>query len=382
MPKSRLSLNLRRRALLAALAVCVLAGAFASAAQALPTYFWGVVPQALPTAEQDQRLARGGVESIRVPINWALVQSSQGGKYEWAGVDGIVESASEAGLDVLPFLGGAPTWAEPQVNVAGAGGAIKTPKKLPVTGIARSGWSGFVAAAVARYGPNGSFWSEHPTVPAHPIRTWQIWNEPNFKYFIAKPNPTEYGKLVALSYAALKVSDPGAKIVLAGLFARPKGSRTASGKHKSLNWFGTDFLEQMYKTVPGIKAKFAGVALHPYTYYFQELTPEIEELRNVLVRNGDSKKGLFITELGWSSGKPSSSNLFNKGEAGQAQQMKGAFTLFKKKQATWRIQRVYWFSVDDLPGACNFCGGSGLFGEGFEPKSAWTTYAKFAGGTP
>ncbi len=35
-----------------------------------------------------------------------------------------------------------------------------------------------------------------------PIRTWQIWNEPNFKYFVAKPNPGEYGKLVKISNAA------------------------------------------------------------------------------------------------------------------------------------------------------------------------------------
>jgi hypothetical protein len=382
MPRTGFSLNVRLRALLVALAACVATGAFASAAQALPTYFWGAVPQSVLTSEQDQRLDRGGVESLRIPINWATVQPTQGGKFEWAATDGEIESAANAGLDVLPFLGGAPTWAVSQVTVAGTGGQIKTPSKLPVTGTAGSGWSGFLTAAVARYGPNGTFWSEHPTVPKRPIRTWQIWNEPNFKYFIAKPNPTEYGKLVALSYKALKAADPGSNAILAGLFARPKGARTASGKHKSLNWFGTDFLEKMYKTVPGIRSKFAGVALHPYTYYFQELTPEIEELRHVLAKNHDAAKGLFITELGWSSEKPSSSNLFNKGEAGQAQQMKGAFNLFKKKQATWRIQRVYWFSVDDLAGACNFCGGSGLFGEGFKPKPAWTTYAKFAGGTP
>jgi hypothetical protein len=376
------SMSVRLRALLAGLAVLVATGAFASAAQALPTYFWGAVPQSLLTAEQDQRLDAGGVESLRLPIDWAVVQPVQGGTYEWGSYDGEIENAAKAGLDVLPFLGGAPAWAEPAVSVAGTGGQIKAPSKLPISGTAGAGWSGFLAAAVARYGPNGTFWAEHPTVPKHPIRTWQIWNEPNFKYFIAKPNPTEYGQLVALSYKALKAADPGSNAILAGLFARPKGARTASGKHKSLNWFGTDFLEQMYKTVPGIKSKFAGVALHPYTYYFQELTPEIEELRHVLVKNGDSKKGLFITELGWSSEKPSSSNLFSKGEAGQAQQMKGAFNLFKKNQVKWRIQRVYWFSVDDLSGACNFCGGSGLFGEGFKPKPAWTTYTKFAGGTP
>ena len=120
-------------------------------------------------------------------------------------------------------------------------------------------------AAVARYGPNGSFWAENPGVPKRPIRNWQIWNEPNFKYFVAKPNPAEYGKLVKLSSTALKAADPGAQVILGGLFARPKGCRTDSGKPEALNWFATDFLDQMYETTPGIKAKFNGVALHPYT---------------------------------------------------------------------------------------------------------------------
>ena len=100
------------------------------------------------------------------------------------------------------------------------------------------------------------------------------------------------------------------------------------------------------------------------------------------MKNHDGAKGLWITELGWSSEKPTASNLFNKGEAGQAQQLKGAFNLFKQKQATWHLQRIYWFSIDDSPGTCNFCGGSGLFGAGFKPKTAWTVYTKFAGGTP
>ncbi len=39
-------------------------------AGAVPGNFWGVVPQATPTAEQFQRLKRGGVDSIRIPIAW------------------------------------------------------------------------------------------------------------------------------------------------------------------------------------------------------------------------------------------------------------------------------------------------------------------------
>lgn len=354
---------------------------FAAGAQALPNGFWGVVPQSNLNTAQYQRLGDGGVESIRIPVAWGSVQPSKNGEFFWGGFDGQVEEAAKSGIKVLPFLSGAPDWAVPTRKVPGAGG-LEAPAYLPVKGAARSGWAAFLTAAVARYGPHGSFWSQHPGVPKRPIRFWQIWNEPNFKYFIAKPNPAEYGKLVKNSYTALKAADPGARVVLAGLFARPKGARNAKGKHKSLNWYASDFLDRMYKTTGGLKRKFDGAALHPYTIRVKELPQVTEEFRDVLVANHDAGKGLWMTELGWSSGKPSGGNKFAKGIGGQARELKTAFRLLRGKAAKWKLKTVFWFSVDDAPGACNFCDGSGLFGEGFEPKKSWYAYVGFAGGRP
>ena len=369
------------RACTAALAATAIFAVFASAAHALPAGFWGVVPQSHLSNEQFQRLGGGGVESIRIPIGWGSVQTTQGGEFNWAGFDSLIEESAKAGIKVLPFLSGAPKWAVPEKTVPGAGG-LKAPARLPVSGAARTGWIAFLTAAVARYGPTGSFWAEHPGVPKRPIRVWQIWNEPNFKYFIAKPNPAEYGKLVKISYTALRAADPGAQIVLAGLFARPKGARTASGKHKSLNWYASDFLSQMYKTTPGLKTRFNGVALHPYTIRANEVPAVTEEFRKVLTDNKDGGKGLWMTELGWSSGKASAGNQFAKGLGGQARELRTSFTILRNKQVKWKLKSIFWFSVDDAPGACNFCDGSGLFGEGFQPKPAWFSYVRFAGGTP
>ena len=119
------------------------------------------------------------------------------------------------------------------------------------------------------------------------------------------------------------------------------------------------------------------------SFSYRELTPNIEAVRAVLKLNHDAGKGLWITELGWSSGHPSASNGFNhfeKGPRGQVKQLRGAFGLFKRNQVKWRLKQVYWFSVDDEPNACNFCDGSGLFGAGFVPKPSWPAYVHFAGG--
>lgn len=387
--KATMHIGGKTRACAALLVAAVLVlSVFAATASALPARFWGVVPQAAPSEEQFQRLQRGGVDSIRIPIDWAGLQPTKSSVIDWSGVDSVVERAAKANVEVLPFISGAPTWAVPLATVSGTSG--KAPAHLPATGGAATAWKAFLQQAVTRYGPNGTFWATHPAVPVHPIRAWQVWNEPNFKYFVAKPNPVEYGKLVKLSFGAIRGVDPGAQVILAGLFARPKEGRYLELKRgkkvvrhpTNPNYFAGYFLEQMYKGNPGIKSKFTGAALHPYTPAYKYLADEIEEFRAVMSLNHDAAKGLWVTELSWSSEPPNPAvDQFAKGVAGQARELKGAFTLLRSKAAKWKLQRLYWFSVDDQVGACNFCGGSGLFAKGFKPKKSWFEYVKFAGGT-
>ncbi len=381
MGETRKSLRRTARPGAAILALALIAlAALAAPASALPAKFWGVDPQVNPTNEEMQRLAQGGVGSIRIPIPWAAVQPTEGAPIDWSGFDSVLASSVQNGIDVLPFVYSAPGWAVPEAVVPGSHGSVTAPSKLPVGGSAGAAWAAFLKAAVARYGPGGSFWSANPSLPEKPLRTWQIWNEENFKYFVTRPNPVEYGKLVKASYAALKQADPGAKVILGGMFAKPKEARYKAKPPQA--YFASDFLERMYKSSPGIRSKFNGVALHPYSTVYTRLTPAIEELRAVMKKNHDAGKGLWITELGWSSQKPSPTNEFAKGLQGQATQLKNAFTLLRKNQAKWRLQKVFWFSVDDRGSSCNFCDGSGLFSEGFVPKPSWYAYVKFAGGTP
>jgi hypothetical protein len=373
----------RQRTFLAAVAVSALVLlSSVSSAVALPSNFWGVVPQGTLSVEQMERLKRGGVTTIRVPISWAGVQRSSGGPYDFSGVDAVVATAAAARVNVLPFVFSAPPWAVPQEVVDRRHGA-SAPRTLPVrTGAQRAGWSAFVSATVARYGPNGSFWAENPALAPRPMRTWQIWNEPNFMYFVGRPNPRDYGKLVKISNTAIKAVDPRAKLVLGGLFAYPKQATFKSKPRRAL--FATEFLQQLYRTTPGIKSKFDAVALHPYSTKYQDLDVGIEAVRKTLKANRDPGVDIWITELGWSSGRPSAANGFNsyeKGPSGQAKQLKGAYTLLLKHQVKWRIKSIFWYSVDDNAAICNFCDGSGLFGPGFAPKPAWSAFVRFTGGS-
>jgi hypothetical protein len=369
------------RAWLVAIVVSVAGmAALAPAAMAVPADFWGVSPQNPPSVEQFQRLRAGGVDSVRIPLSWAATQPLGGGEANYAGSDHLVAGAVAAGLNVLPFVYDAPAWAVTSARVPGS--TARAPKTLPVkTAPQRNAWANFLKLVVARYGPGGSFWVANPALPESPIRTWQIWNEANFKYFVVRPSPSDYGKLINVSYAAIKSVDPSAKLILGGLFSAPNEAKFKRKPPQA--YFATDFLDGVYKTTPGVKNKFSGVSLHPYTAKYQELTADIEAFRLVLKENHDAGKKLWITEIGWSSQPPDPvHNAFAKGPKGQVTQLKGAFNLFKAKAAKWKLQRIYWFSVDDQPNSCNFCDGSGLFSEGFVPKKSWFAYVKFAGGTP
>jgi hypothetical protein len=371
---------MKRTALLTlALALLALA-APVSAGAALPADFWGLVTNGAPEPEGAQTLSAGGVESFRVPINWGAVQPGRGDLPQWSSIDPYVRAGAEAGVSVLPFLVGAPGWV---VGSEGVGGGSRAPVSLPVqTSAQRAAWREFLRLAVFRYGPGGSFWNENPLLPAHPIRTWQIWNEENYKYFVARPSPSQYGKLVVDSYQDLRSADPGARIVLGGLFGRPKGgsAKPVAGKIKR-QYFAADFLEQMYKTTPGVRGKFLAVSLHPYSYSYKQLTPEVEEMRAALKASRDPGRAIWLTELGWSSGRPSASNghnKFEKGLQGQARELRGAFGLLRSHATAWRVKRVYWFSYTDSPGTCNFCDGSGLFDDSLKSKPAWSSYKSFA----
>jgi hypothetical protein len=361
----------RARLLLASFAAVAL-GALgsASAAAALPADFWGVVPQLPPTTQDLRVLKRGGVDSMRVPVSWSSVQPDSPREWNWSDADTLIGAAAEARVDVLPFLSSAPGWAVPSDPRVGSS------RFLPVrNGRQRGGWKRFVAAAIRRYGPRGAFWRQHPELPRLRIHIWQVWNEPNFKYFVARPNPKEYGKLVNLTYAAARSADPRAKLILGGLFARPIEATFKVRPRQA--YFASTFLQRMYATTPGIRRKFQGVALHPYTGSWKNLPGRIGEVRRVLARNHDARKPLFITEMGWSSEPPRKGNSFAKGLRGQARELKGAFRLLKRNQRRWHIQGVYWFSINDYAGLCNFCGGAGLFHED-QAKPAWHAYKRFA----
>lgn len=352
------------RRIAAALALLIgLTGALTgapTARAAVPATFWGVNPVAVPTDSQVQQIATGGVGTIRVPLNWSTIQPAAGAGPDWSSFDTLMEAPARYHVQALPVIWGSPSW------------VTDKPLDLPIAKLAL--WDEFLREAVARYGPNGSFWAEHSAVspdplPYEPIRLWQIWNEPNFFYFSDPVSPAAYAKLVVSSHAAISAVDPGAKVLLGGMFATP-----ANPPPKAYS--AVEFLEGLYAR-KGVKSSFDGVALHPYARDTSELGPDIEVVRATMKAHGDGATGLWLTEIGWGS---ASRGPFQKGVKGQARELSRAFSLFLAQRQRWRLEGVDWWSLTDDPSlaACNFCSHTGLFTAGFQPKPAWARFTALA----
>ena len=176
-----------------------------------------------------------------------------------------------------------------------------------------------------------------------------------------------------ISAPAIKAADPGAKVLLTGLFGKPK-ERLPRGMP------ATDFLDAVYRS-PGIKAYFDGVALHPYAPFAGNLVRYVEGIHRVTVKHRD-KPGLYVTEMGWGSQNDFKHDAFEQGIRGQVRQLRDSYTYLIDNHRRLNLKQVYWFTWKDVTGSCDFCDSTGLFygGDGFFPKPAWHAFTALAHG--
>jgi hypothetical protein len=353
-----------------------------------PKGFFGIVPQTPVTEADAKYMKAGGIEAVRSPLIWPAVQPTKKGPYNWAAFDPIVEEAARQGLSVLPFVIATPKW------------VAKKETTLPIyNATQRKAYVKFLRAAVERYGPGGQFWIEHSPKRIHeeqvketngpiyeiagahlkpipkpmPIKTWQVWNEANFFYFAYPVSPHDYARLLKLSSPVIKKAEPGAKVMLTGLFGQP----TAGAKR---GMPAAQFLAELYK-VPNIASYFDGIALHPYAIDSEMLEELVEEMHQVTVENHD-RVPLYITEMGWGSQNDFHIDAFEHGVQGQVEELRKAYSFLLQNRTALDLKQVYWFSWKDLPESCAFCDSVGLFKSGnrFKAKPSWRAFVAITHG--
>jgi hypothetical protein len=305
-----------------------------------------------------KRMASAGVETVRFALYWNLAQpyatadrvpAAQRSRFRDAGgvptdftaSDAVVTAAAKHGLAVTPVVLGAPGWAaaDPTLRIG--------PPSDPAN------YAHFMTALVARYGPAGSFWTEHPSVHKLPVRQWQIWNEVSNPYYWGPSWASLYPPLLRAGYDAVKAADPGSTVLMAGL-----NTGGAGGDKSYPSWTALDELENQLAT-QGLGHPYDQIAVHIYTKSVDDALRVVQATRDVMKRHGDAKVGLAVTELSW----PASHGMLRdaKGHraeffagttnAGQASRLTAGMKLLAKHRAAMRIASVDWFQwVSDYAG--------------------------------
>jgi hypothetical protein len=293
------------RRLLPALILLVLLATAPSASAAVPKHWLGVsfgteyiARKAKPGLGAElARMRRAGVGTARFAVYWfhmqpypsmAAVPPGQRLNYRDVGgiptdfrfLDELVGNAAQKKLPLMPVVLGAPAWATDD-----ASRSIYVPRNP-------ADYARFMDTLVRRYGPTGTFWTEHPDVRYFPVRAWQVWNEVSNSHYWDKSWAKTYPPLLRGAYDAIKAADPQARVVQSGLNSGEAGS----------SWHAQDLLyDQLDKQ--GLGRPFDEVATHVYTRRVPDAVKVVEATRKVMQRHDDAARPIRVTELAWPAAK-------------------------------------------------------------------------------
>jgi hypothetical protein len=301
--------------------------------------------------------ANAGAGVVRIVFNWAGIETRPG-VYDFSRYDEWMRSVANHRMRVLPILFDTPSFYGRQSRRG-----TYPPRNVDA-------YARFAAAAVGRYGPNGSFFTDNPDVPKVPIRSWQIWNEPNLRaYWLPRPNAREYVQMLRAAYQAIRAVDGRAEVVTAGIPAS-----LLSGAIRFERFVGA-----MYKA-KGARY-FDTLAPNAYGRTAQDVIGSIGNLRKLMNRNGDRRGKIWVTEVGWGTGGPRSR--FNIGERRQAVEIPKLLRGLYRVRGRLRLRGVVYFGWQDLrPYAPKFKDmwglHTGLFKLNGRPKPAYRAFKRVA----
>lgn len=302
LPKTGSLAGMRTRLAIVLLGAAALLWSAGNAAAApLPGDFFGVSSPDLIGQTPDQRAPiledqrADGVRLLRQLFDWSDIEPTEG-NYDWTALDSYMASAAGAGMQVLPVVLYSPKWAS---NCPEEANFHRCPPADPAD------FGDFVVTLIDRYGPDGSFWANSPTVPKHPITAWQLWNEPALPaYWGGTPSASQYVDMLKTAVPIIRAHAPAAEIVGAGI---PDSTLTGAIPM-------SDYVSEMYAA--GLKGLVDDMAVHLYDDNPDGAVQLVEQTRATMNANGDSATPIWATEFGWASaGKP---NRFVTDLAGQA----------------------------------------------------------------
>jgi hypothetical protein len=260
---------------------------------------------------------------------------SDGNYANWAQLDNLARQASLRGVTLVPVL----------ISLRPDEVSYDAPK----TQQAREEFATFAAAAVARYGPKGSFWSSCGC-PKRPVHVWEVWNEPNFSlYWAGTPSPTEFALLVQAVRGKVRSVDSTARIMLGGL-----GYASSYDGVNSVEPNG--YLRDVISVIG--RDGFDAMALHSY-----HSTPDrgvnialagtIQTLKTYggTKSNGSPRHQVWVNEFGKLTRRDDPAtpdvNEQTTSETSQLNWLIGFLDRLLPNRAAWNLGPVFWYAIRD-----------------------------------
>ncbi|MFO7537160.1 MAG: cellulase family glycosylhydrolase, partial [Chloroflexota bacterium] len=244
--------------------------------------------------KRDQSLAlirAAGFEMIRQEFTWEDIEIAGKGDFEdrrnveaigvvdaWAKYDNIVDLAEQHEIQILARLSNPPSWSRalPDEEIGG----LAPPDDF-------NDFADFAAAVAERYRSR--------------ITYFQVWNEPNGneEWGLRDVDPEAYTELLCLSYGRIKAANPDAVVLAAALTP----TMAMDGRHMN----ELIYLQRMYNA--GAADCFDAMSVQGYGLWSgaldQRLRPTVINyprhlfIRDIMVRQGDGHKPIWISEMGW-----------------------------------------------------------------------------------
>jgi hypothetical protein len=227
-------------------------------------------------------------------FQWRFIEPQKKGVFDWDEADRIVKASKANGIKILARLDQQPAWAR----------ADHTTNNAPPDNM--QDYADFVSAFVTRY-------SSTSTIGR--VDAIQIWNEQNLniewgKAAINQAQAQQYVSMLKAAYTAAKAADPSVTVVTGGVAQTGTDNDDARPDDTYVQW--------MYDA--GAKPYFDVLGAHGHGYKAPPtVSPDeaeqnptygghrffvfrrVEDMRKIMVDNGDSDKQIWLLEFGWTS---------------------------------------------------------------------------------
>ena len=282
-----------------------------------------------------EMIAHAGFRWIRQEFPWQDIEIHGRGDFtdrrqnpprsSWEKYDQIVDLATAHHIEIIARLSTPPAWSRAAGDRAGP---FAPPDDL-------NDFGNFVEAVVRRYRGR--------------VHYYQIWNEPNiYPEWGEQPvDAAEYVALLKVGYTRAKAVDPDVVIIAGALAATIELDRYPHGLTDAL------FLQQMYDA--GAAPYFDVLSMQGYGLwsgpYDRRMQPRVLNfsrplyIRDIMVRNGDAHKPIWLSEMAWNALPPDSPLPAAYGRVTLEQQARYAVLACQRLQQEWPWLGVasYWF---------------------------------------